>query len=185
MVHTGGGWRERRRAVFAKRGRGRPAAPDAWDRRRPPAPHARLLFGAIEAAERFGPRRRRWAGRPGVKEAAEVTALADGADWVRNQAHQQLPGARRRRDVHHAAEHLAGCAKALYGEGAAEAVAGGDRPAQEADGGAPAGAAGQPHGHAVRHAARRRLGRLLGASTQRTPRIRARTPNRRFADFVD
>jgi hypothetical protein len=121
MVNTGEGWREMRLGVFAKRARGRPATAEEWDTRRLPPPEARLLFGGIETAERFGPRIRRWAARLRVQDAAEVTVLADGADWIRNQARRQLPGAGQLLDIFHACEHLADCAKVLYGEGTAEA----------------------------------------------------------------
>src|SRR5262249_49739032 len=47
MVNTWEGWREMRLGVFAKRQRGRPASADEWDRRRLPAPHARVLFGGV------------------------------------------------------------------------------------------------------------------------------------------
>jgi hypothetical protein len=115
MANTWEGWREMRPGVFAKRQRGRPATADEWGTRRLPALHARVLLGGIETAERFGPRIRRWAGRLGVKEAAEVWALGDGADWIRNQVQRQLPGARLLLDIYHASEHLAdwpGCCTA-------------------------------------------------------------------------
>jgi hypothetical protein len=50
-----------RLGIFAKRERGRPATAAAWESRRLPPPHARVLFGGIETAEHFGPRIRRWA----------------------------------------------------------------------------------------------------------------------------
>lgn len=123
MVNTWEGWRELRLGVFAKRPRGRPATAPEWDTRRLPPPAARLLFGGIEAAEHFGPRMRRWAARLGIRDASAVTVLGDGADWIRNQTHKQLPGAGQLLDIYHASEHLAGCARVLYGEGAAEAEA--------------------------------------------------------------
>ena len=123
MVNTWEGWRELRLGVYAKRARGRPAPAAAWDSRRLPAPHARVLFGGIETAEHFGPRMRRWAGRLGIKDASAVSVLGDGADWIRNQARRQLPGAGQLLDIFHAAEHLSDCARVLYGEGAAEAQA--------------------------------------------------------------
>jgi hypothetical protein len=112
-----------RLGAFATRRRGRPAAAEGWDSRRLPAPHARVLFGGIETAEHFGPRLRRWAGRLGAKEAGQVTVLADGADWIRNQAQKQLPGAAQVLDIYHASEHLAACAGVLYGAGAEAAAA--------------------------------------------------------------
>jgi hypothetical protein len=123
MVNTWEGWRELRLGVFAKRPRGRPAPAEAWDTRRLPAPAARVLFGGIETAAHFGPRVRRWAGRLGVRDAAQVTVLADGAAWIWEQAARQLPGSAGLLDIYHAGEHLAACAKALYGEGTAQARA--------------------------------------------------------------
>jgi hypothetical protein len=123
MVNTWEGWREMRLGVFAKRPRGRPAKPAEWDARRLPAPAARAPCAAVEAAVHFGPRVRRWAARLGVKEASAVTVLADGADWIWAQARRQLPGAGGLLDIYHACEHLGGAARALFGEGAAEAAA--------------------------------------------------------------
>jgi hypothetical protein len=123
LVNTWEGWREMRLGLFAKRPRGRPAAAAQWDTRRLPAPAARVLFAGIETAARFGPRIRRWAARLGIKEAAAVTVLADGAGWIWEQAQRQLPGARGLLDIYHACEHLGGAAQALFGEGAAEAAA--------------------------------------------------------------
>lgn len=123
MVNTWEGWREMRLGVFAKRARGRPATAEEWDTRRLPPPGARLLLGGIETAGRFGPRLRRWAGRLGIQDAAEITVLADGAEWIRNQARRQLPGAGQLLDIFHASEHLFACAKVLYGEGTAQAQA--------------------------------------------------------------
>jgi hypothetical protein len=123
MVNTGEGWREMRLGAFAKRERGEPAKADEWDSRQLPAPHARVLFGGIETAEHFGPRIRRWAGRLGIRDPSAVTVLADGAEWIWNQARAQLPGATGLLDIYHAGEHLAACGRALYGEGTAEAQA--------------------------------------------------------------
>jgi hypothetical protein len=118
MVNTWDGWRELRLGIFAKRVRGRPAAAAAWDTRRLPPPHARVLFGGIETAEHFGPRIRRWAGRLGITDPAAVAVLGDGAEWIWHQAAAQLPGSQGLLDIYHGCEHLAGCAKVLYGEGA-------------------------------------------------------------------
>jgi hypothetical protein len=123
MVNTWEGWREMRLGVFARRQRGRPAAADEWDRRRLPAPHARVLFGGIQSAQLFGPRVRRWAARLGIRDASAVAVLGDGAEWVWNQARAQLPGAAGVLDIYHAGEHLAACGQKLYGEGTAEARA--------------------------------------------------------------
>jgi hypothetical protein len=121
MVNTWEGWREMRLGIFAKRQRGQPATAAQWDRRRLPAPHARVLFGGIETAEHFGPRIRRWAARLGIVQTAEVSVLGDGAEWIWNQTGQHLPGAPGLLDIYHGSEHLAGGAKVLYGEDGAAA----------------------------------------------------------------
>ena len=123
MVNTWEGWREMRLGIFARRQRGRPASAAEWDRRRLPAPHARVTFAAVETAEKFGPRIRRWAARLGVREAAQVTVLGDGADWIWRQAARQLPGAAGLLDIYHGLEHVSACAKTVYGEGTAQAKA--------------------------------------------------------------
>jgi hypothetical protein len=117
MVNTWEGWRELRLGIFAKRQRGRPATAAAWDRRRLPAPQARLLFGGIETAEHFGPRIRRWAGRLGIRDPSAVSVLGDGAGWITTQAETQLPGATQVLDIYHALEHLGAAARVLYAEG--------------------------------------------------------------------
>jgi len=122
-VNTLGGWREMRLAIFAKRPAGAPAAPAQWDDRALPAPSVRVLFGGIWTAEQFGPQWRAWAGRLGVRQAADVTVLADGAKWIWSQAEKNLPGAAGVLDIYHAGTHLYDAAKALYGDGAAEGPA--------------------------------------------------------------
>ena len=82
-----------------------------------------MLFGGTETAEHFGPRIRRWAGRLGLRDPARVTVLADGAEWIWNQAAAQLPGAAGLLDIYHACEHLSACGQKLYGEGTDEARA--------------------------------------------------------------
>jgi hypothetical protein len=123
MVNTWEGWREMRLGVFARRQRGSPASADNWDSRHLPKPHARVLFGAIEAAERFGPRFRAWAGRLGIRDPTGLTVLADGAEWIWRRVEVFLPGAFGVLDVYHALEHVGGCAKAVFGEGSAEGKA--------------------------------------------------------------
>ena len=122
-VNTLQGWREMRLAIFAKRPRGPAATPAQWDQRDLPPPAARVLFGGLWTAQQFGPQWRAWAGRLGIKEASEITVLADGAKWIWNQAGQNFPGAAGVLDIYHASEHLYGAAKALYGEGADEVPA--------------------------------------------------------------
>lgn len=122
-VNTLEGWREMRLAVFARRVAGDPATPAEWDRRTLPAPSCRVLFGGLWTAEQYGPQWRAWAGRLGIRQADEITVLADGAKWIWNQVEQNLPGAEGVLDIYHGSEHLHGAAKALFGEGAAERLA--------------------------------------------------------------
>lgn len=122
-INTLGGWREMRLAIFARRPSGAPAEPRQWDERGLPAPSVRVLFGGVFTAEQFGPQWRTWAGRLGVREASEVTVLADGAKWIWRQAERNFPGAAGVLDIYHAGTHLYDAAKALYGEGAAEGPA--------------------------------------------------------------
>jgi hypothetical protein len=123
MVNTWEGWREMRLGLFAKRQRGRPSRADAWASRRWPTPQARLAFAAVETAQRFGPRWRRWAGRLGIRDPTQITVVADGAEWIWNQAAVQLPGATGLLDIFHALEHLHGGARAVFGEGTPQAAA--------------------------------------------------------------
>jgi hypothetical protein len=165
MVNTWEGWREMRLGVFAKRRRGQPASAAEWDTRRLPAPSARVLFGAIETAAKFGPRIRAWAGRLGVRDPSQVTALADGAEWIWRQLDQQLPGASGLLDVYHAVEHLGSCARVVHGEGTAAAAAWVDQGRQALLGGGHE--AVQAHLEATRRqvrspAKRRALGGLAG-----------------------
>jgi hypothetical protein len=122
-VNTLDGWREMRLAVFAKRVAGDPATPAEWDRRTLPPPSCRILFGGLWTAEQYGPQWRAWAGRLGIRQADEITVLADGAKWIWNQVEQNLPGAQGVLDIYHGSEHLHGTAKVLFGEGAAERFA--------------------------------------------------------------
>jgi hypothetical protein len=117
MVNTWEGWRETRLGLFARRQRGQAADAARWADRRLPRPHARVLFAAVETAERFGPRWRAWAARLGIRDPGAVTVLADGADWIWRRLEAYLPGATGVLDIFHAPEHIADCAQAVYGEG--------------------------------------------------------------------
>lgn len=122
-VNTTGGWRDMKLGIFAKRGRGQPAAPEDWDDRVLPVPQARMAFAAIQTSQEFGPRGGEWAARLGIEEPSQITILGDGADWIWSEAKEQLPEAKRLLDIYHGAEHLADAAKAVYGEGSAAARA--------------------------------------------------------------
>jgi hypothetical protein len=116
-VNTTEGWRDVKVAVFAKREPGEPATPAAWAERGLPAPTARTVVAAIEEAGAFAARVRAEADRLGVTVASDVTVLGDGAEWVWNLAAAVVPQAAGVLDIYHAVEHLAGAARAVWGDG--------------------------------------------------------------------
>jgi hypothetical protein len=123
-VNTTAGWREMRLSIFAKRRRGRPpAGPGAAEPRDLPAPHARVVQAGIRTGDQLGPGWRRQAARLGLRDAAAVTVIADGAKWIWRQVEANLPGAAGVLDFFHASEHLWAAARARFGEGAAAARA--------------------------------------------------------------
>lgn len=122
-VNTTEGWREMRLGIFAKRRRGEPATPEEWDERSLPKPETRVVFAGVEKSHSFGARWRRWAGRLGIHDTADITVLADGARWIWDEVAVRFPDAAGVLDIYHAAEHVAATAKVLYGEGNSEAKA--------------------------------------------------------------
>jgi hypothetical protein len=121
-VNTTDGWRDVKLAVFAKRPHGAPASPEQWTQRELPAPSVRSVVAAIEDSDAFTLRVRAEADRLGVTTAADVTVLADGAEWIWKLAGEVVPQAVGVLDIYHALEHIAGVAKALWGEGTAAAT---------------------------------------------------------------
>ncbi len=120
-VNTTGGWREMKIGIFARRQPGEPATSAEWDSRALPGATARVAFAAIEPIERFAPRIGEWAGRLELRDTAAITTLGDGAAWIWNAAAEQLRGCRGVLDIYHAAEHISGAGKKLFGEGTDEA----------------------------------------------------------------
>jgi hypothetical protein len=70
--------------------------------------------GAIETAERFGPRIHLEATRRGAGLAQRVVVLGDGAPWIWNLAESYFPQATHIVDLFHARQHLADTAKLLF-----------------------------------------------------------------------
>jgi len=126
-VNTEDGWRDVKAAVFARRPAGPPAEAATWDERDLPAPTARRVVAAVEEASAFGERCGAEAGRLGLTDPSALSVLGDGAEWIWNLAGERFPGAREALDVYHAAEHIAGAAKRVFGEGTAEARVQGER----------------------------------------------------------
>lgn len=71
--------------------------------------------GAIETAAEFGWRIYGEAERRGLRRAAQVIVIADGALWVWGLAAEHFPGAIEIVDLYHAREHLADLSKLVYG----------------------------------------------------------------------
>ena len=70
--------------------------------------------GAIEPAEQFGSRIYAEAVRRGVRDAAEVVVLGDGAHWIWTIADLHFYGATQILDLYHALEHVSVVAKTVY-----------------------------------------------------------------------
>lgn len=120
-VNTTAGWREMRLSIFAKRKRGQPSSGRAdWEQRGLPAPHVRVIQAGIRTCDQLGPSWRRMASRLGLRDASQVSVIADGAKWIWGQVAVHLPGAVGVLDIYHASEHLWSAAKAVWGEGTAE-----------------------------------------------------------------
>ncbi len=116
-VNTHDGWRDVKVGVFACRERGVPTTAAEWEERDLPAPAVRSVVAAVEEAAAFGPRCAAEATRLGLIDAAELSVLGNGAEWLWNLAEKHFPGASQVLDVWHGAEHLAAGAKAVYGDG--------------------------------------------------------------------
>jgi hypothetical protein len=130
-VNTVVGWKDLKIAAFAKRPVGEAATPAEWATRQLPAPTARVLWSGVAPNEEFLRTWRPWAVRVGLPDPAAVTVLADGAEWIWNDAASQFPGAMGVLDVFHAVEHLAATGKQIFGEGSAEAAAWTERGRQQ------------------------------------------------------
>jgi hypothetical protein len=87
-----------------------------WDKEGFPIrdPDSTTYTGAIEAAEKFGKRIYVEAWKRGWSRAEKKVVIADGAEWVWNQADEHLPGAVQIVDLYHARQHLWEVARKLY-----------------------------------------------------------------------
>jgi hypothetical protein len=77
-------------------------------------PDSTTYTGAIETAEEFGKRIYLEAWNRGWSRAAKKVVVADGAEWIWNQADLHFPGAIQIVDLYHAREHLWDLARKLY-----------------------------------------------------------------------
>lgn len=84
----------------------------------------RTTYVAMTAAaglEDFGRSLYQEAARRGVDHAAQVVVVADGAPWIWNLAAEHFPEAVQILDFYHASERVHTVARAVYGEGTAQA----------------------------------------------------------------
>jgi hypothetical protein len=77
--------------------------------------------GAIETAPEFGWRIYGEAERRGLRRAAQLIIIGDGAPWVWGIAAEHFPGAIEIVDLYHAREHLTHLSHLVYGVGSAKA----------------------------------------------------------------
>jgi hypothetical protein len=120
-VNTDTGWRDMKIGIFAKRPLGESATAQEWDKRTLPKPSVRNAFASIESIDTFAPQWRQWMQRLGIQTFASITVLGDGAEWIWDHAKVQFPGASGILDIYHASTYISDAAKALFGEGTAEA----------------------------------------------------------------
>ena len=119
-VNTLAGWRDVKVAIFAKRERGTPATASQWDERDLPKPTVRSVIAAVEEASVFGERCATEARRLQLPDAAPLSVLGDGAEWIWNLQQRHFSDAAGVLDVFHARGHVADGAKGVFGEGTAE-----------------------------------------------------------------
>jgi hypothetical protein len=123
-VHTiETGWRDLKIAVAQKRPLAASAIPEQWRTRELPAATARVMWADVATASTF---RCHWAPRLkrlGLKSAANLHVIGDGASWNWQSADRALTGCRRTLDIFHAFEHIADTGKLLFGEGTPSATA--------------------------------------------------------------
>ena len=77
-------------------------------------PDSTTYTGAIETADEFGKRIYREAWNRGWSRAEKKVVIADGAEWIWNQADLHFPGAIQIVDLYHAREHLWELTRKLY-----------------------------------------------------------------------
>ena len=122
-VNTEEGWRDVKAAVAARRERAAAADAAGWDQRDLPPPSIRSVIAAIEEASAFGGRCAAEVRRLGLGDPTRLSVSGDGAGWIWKLSECHFPGASENLDVFHGAEHLAGAARRVFGEGTAEARA--------------------------------------------------------------
>lgn len=116
-VNTATGWRDVKVAIISKRRLGKPASEKDGINRKLPSPTVVTVVASIEGSDTFTERVRAEADRLNVTTAADVTVLADGADWIWTLAEEVFPQAAGVLDFYHVAEHIADAVKAIWPAG--------------------------------------------------------------------
>lgn len=116
-AHTDGAWHDIKVAVCYRSG---PLKVLSADQARPPwavdtAGEKRYL-AVQEEAEAFGQRLYSWVLRLGGERARELVVLGDGAEWIWKLVREHFTDATEILDFYHAAEHVWGIARAVFGE---------------------------------------------------------------------
>jgi hypothetical protein len=116
------GWKDFKIAVLQKRVPGKAATSVQWQSRDLPKPTACVAWAALRPIKQFCKSWRPWSRRVGVKQAAEIHALGDGASWIWKAVDRVFTGCEQTLDVYHGCEHVSKGGERLYGDGSKEAV---------------------------------------------------------------
>ena len=122
-VNTLEGWRDMKIGIFIKRLQGEGVDITYWDkrnRRMLPDENACVAFASIEEKSLFQKQVNAFRSRLHVGSTGDISALADGAEWIWNIIKEVFGNVRECLDVYHALEHLSGTGKVLYKEGSEE-----------------------------------------------------------------
>jgi hypothetical protein len=121
-VNTIDGWRDMKIGIFAKRQPGDSVDSSRWDDRQLPQHTSRFAFCGIAESTLFASTWASTATRLGVDPlSSKLTILGDGAEWIWNRASEQFPHGQQVLDVYHALQYVSQGAKAIFGDGTAEA----------------------------------------------------------------
>lgn len=121
-VHTREeGWKDLKIAVISKRESGEGVSPSGWEDQRLPKANVVVAFAMIATSKKFHRFWPVWLRFLGVSCFGAVHALGDGASWIWKSVNRVLTGCGQTLDFFHGCERLMHAAKAIFGEGTAEA----------------------------------------------------------------
>jgi hypothetical protein len=122
-VNTLEGWRDMKICILTKRLLGLGVDISYWDkrcRRMLPDENACVAFASIEEKSLFQKQVNAFRSRLRVGSLGDISALADGADWIWNIVRDVFGNIRECLDVYHALGYLSNTGKVLYKEGTEE-----------------------------------------------------------------